>query len=115
LRRAWRVMTWPLSGHMALALGTGLACGIAASQANAYAMIRRRAVAAGIETKLGKDHGLSQIVVPWRRPPPWRTMPRRARRGSMIGGGMRSPSMRSRGSQFSPQSTDKWSTYAPAT
>jgi hypothetical protein len=29
LRRAWRVMTWPLSGHVALALGTGLALGIA--------------------------------------------------------------------------------------
>src|SRR6266705_2229754 len=29
--RAWRVMTWPLSGHVALALATGLACGIAAS------------------------------------------------------------------------------------
>ncbi len=27
LRRAWRVMTWPLSGHVALALGTGLTCG----------------------------------------------------------------------------------------
>ena len=31
LRRAWRVMTWPLSGHLTLALGTGLACGIAAA------------------------------------------------------------------------------------
>ncbi len=29
LRRAWRVMTWPLSGHIALALGSGLAFGIA--------------------------------------------------------------------------------------
>ena len=29
LRRAWRVMIWPLSGHIALALGTGLAFGIA--------------------------------------------------------------------------------------
>src|SRR6266851_8522050 len=28
LHRAWRVMTWPLSGHIALALGTGLAFGI---------------------------------------------------------------------------------------
>ena len=32
LRRAWRVMTWPLSGHVALALATGLTCGIAASR-----------------------------------------------------------------------------------
>jgi hypothetical protein len=31
LRRAWRVMTWPLSGHVALALGTSLAW-IAASR-----------------------------------------------------------------------------------
>jgi len=29
LRRLWRVMTWPLSGHIALALGSGLAFGIA--------------------------------------------------------------------------------------
>ena len=28
LRRVW-LMTWPLSGHIALALGTGLAFGIA--------------------------------------------------------------------------------------
>jgi hypothetical protein len=28
LRRVW-LMTWPLSGHIALALGTGLALGIA--------------------------------------------------------------------------------------
>jgi hypothetical protein len=32
LRRVWRVMTWPLSGHIALALATGLACGGAASR-----------------------------------------------------------------------------------
>jgi hypothetical protein len=31
LLRVWRVMTWPLSGHVALALATGLACEIAAS------------------------------------------------------------------------------------
>ena len=31
LRRAWRVITWPLSGHIALALVTGLACGITAA------------------------------------------------------------------------------------
>jgi hypothetical protein len=30
LRRAWRTMTWPLSAHIALALGTGEACGQAA-------------------------------------------------------------------------------------
>jgi hypothetical protein len=32
LRRAWRAMTWPLSGHLALALATGLACGTAAAR-----------------------------------------------------------------------------------
>jgi hypothetical protein len=32
LRRVWRAMTWPLSGHLALALATGLTCGIAASR-----------------------------------------------------------------------------------
>ncbi len=31
LQRAWRLMTWPLSGHIALALATGLACGLAAA------------------------------------------------------------------------------------
>jgi hypothetical protein len=32
LRRAWRVITWPLSGHIALALGTGLVCGTLVSR-----------------------------------------------------------------------------------
>jgi hypothetical protein len=32
LRRAWRMMTWPLSGHIGFALATGLVCGIAAAQ-----------------------------------------------------------------------------------
>ena len=31
LRRAWRMMTWPLSSHIVFALATGLVCGIAAS------------------------------------------------------------------------------------
>ncbi|MGA8613456.1 MAG: hypothetical protein WB760_17490 [Xanthobacteraceae bacterium] len=31
LQRAWRMVTWPLSGHIALALATGLACGLAAA------------------------------------------------------------------------------------
>jgi len=30
--RAWRVLTWPLSGDVALAFATGLASGIAASR-----------------------------------------------------------------------------------
>ena len=32
MRRAWRAITWPWSGHIALALATGLACGIAAAR-----------------------------------------------------------------------------------
>jgi uncharacterized protein (DUF2062 family) len=32
LRRVWRVIAWPLSGHVALALATGLACGTVASR-----------------------------------------------------------------------------------
>jgi hypothetical protein len=31
LQQAWRMVTWPLSGHIALALATGLACGLAAA------------------------------------------------------------------------------------
>lgn len=32
LRRAWQIMTWPLSGHIALALATGLVCGTLVSR-----------------------------------------------------------------------------------
>jgi hypothetical protein len=32
LRRAWQVLIWPLSGHVALALATGLACGTAVAR-----------------------------------------------------------------------------------
>jgi hypothetical protein len=32
LRRAWRVLTWPVSAHIMFALGTGLASGIVASR-----------------------------------------------------------------------------------
>ena len=32
LLRVWRVITWPVSGHVALALGMGLACGTAAAR-----------------------------------------------------------------------------------
>ena len=31
LRRAGQIITWPLSGHLALALATGLVCGTIAS------------------------------------------------------------------------------------
>jgi hypothetical protein len=32
LRRAWQMITWPLSGHIIFALGTGIACGIVAAR-----------------------------------------------------------------------------------
>jgi integrase len=62
--------------------GTGKLTRTVLPQANAYAMIRRRAAAAGIATK---------------RPPRWRTMPRRERRTSMTAAATRSASMRSSG------------------
>jgi site-specific recombinase XerC len=84
--------------------GTGKLTRTVLPQANAYAMISRRAGAAGIETKLGnhsfratgitaylKNGGLSK------RRRRWRTMRRRARPSSTIGDGMRSASMRSNG------------------
>jgi len=73
-------------------------------QANAYAMIRRRASAAGIKTKLGnhsfratgitaylKNGGTLEKAAAMANP---RT-PRRARPGSTIAGAIRSASMRS--------------------
>jgi hypothetical protein len=48
LRRLWHVMTWPLSGHIALALATGLACGtIAARYAGAIELPPAYAAIAG--------------------------------------------------------------------
>jgi hypothetical protein len=74
-------------------------------QANAYAMIRRRAAAAGIATKLGNHSfratgitATSKMAARWKRPRRWRTMRRRARPSSMIAGVMRSASTRSSGS-----------------
>ena len=32
LRHAWRVMTWPLAGHIVFALGIGFACGMVATR-----------------------------------------------------------------------------------
>jgi hypothetical protein len=32
LWRVWRIVTWPLSNHIAFALATGLACGIVAAR-----------------------------------------------------------------------------------
>jgi len=31
LRRAWRILTWPLAGHIVFALGTGFACAVVSS------------------------------------------------------------------------------------
>jgi integrase len=74
-------------------------------RANAYAMIRRRAAAAGIGTKLG-NHSFRATGITaylknggrWKRRRRWRIVPRRARRNSTIAGGTSSASMRSSGS-----------------
>jgi integrase len=73
-------------------------------QANAYAMIRRRAAAAGIKTKLGNHSFRATGITAYlknggtpKRPPRWRTMLRRTRRSFTIAGVMRS-SIRSSGS-----------------
>jgi hypothetical protein len=65
-------------------------------QANAYAMIRRRAAAAGIETKLGNHSFRATGITAYlknsgtlEKPRRWRTTPRRARRSSTIGGAMK--------------------------
>jgi hypothetical protein len=31
LRRAWRILTWPLADHIVFALGTGFACAVVSS------------------------------------------------------------------------------------
>jgi site-specific recombinase XerC len=71
-------------------------------QANAYAMIRRRAAAAGIATKLGNHSfratGITaylRTAALWKRPRRWRTMLPRARRSSMIAAATSSAWMRS--------------------
>jgi integrase len=86
--------------------GTGKLTRTGLPQANAYAMIGRRAAAAGIATKLG-NHSfratgitayLKNGAARWRRRRPWRTTPRPAPRSSTIAGATSSASMRSRGS-----------------
>ncbi|GLI95741.1 hypothetical protein [Methylocystis echinoides] len=64
-------------------------------QANAYVMIRHRATAADIKTKIG-NHSFratgitaSKMAAPSKKPPPWRTTPRRAQPSSMTGGATR--------------------------
>ena len=73
-------------------------------RANAYAMIGRRAAAAGIATKLGNTVSgrqgsrlISKTAARSRRRPRWRTTRRRARHSSTIAGATRSASMRSSG------------------
>jgi integrase len=77
------------------------------SQANAYAVIGRRAAAAAIATKLG-NHGsgrpgsrrISRTAGYWRRRLRWRTTPRCARRSSTIAGARSSASTRWRRSGY---------------
>jgi hypothetical protein len=66
-------------------------------QANAYAMIGRRAAAAGIATRLGNHsfratgiRPISRTAACLRRLQRWRTAPRRARPSSTTAGAMRS-------------------------
>jgi hypothetical protein len=81
--------------------GTGKLTRTVLPQANAYAMIRRRAAVASIATKLGNHSfratGITayrRTAEPSKRPRRWPTMPRRARRSSTITGATRSASMR---------------------
>ena len=70
-------------------------------QANAYAMIRRRAAATGIATKLGNHSFRATGITAYLKnggtleePRRWRTTCRRARRNPTIAGVTRSASMR---------------------
>ena len=86
--------------------GTGKLTRTVLPQANAYAMIGRRAAAAGIATKLGNHSFRATGITAYlknggtleRRPQRWRTTPRPARRSSTIAGAMSSASTRSKGS-----------------
>jgi hypothetical protein len=76
--------------------GTGKLTRTVLPQANVYAMIRRRAAAAGIDTKLGNHRfratgitAYSRTAARSKRPRRWRTTPRRARRSSTIAGATR--------------------------
>src|SRR5712691_9828170 len=73
--------------------GTGKLTRRVLPQANAYAMIGRRAAAAGIATKLGNHSfratgitAYSKTAARWKRPQRWQITPRRARRRSTIAG-----------------------------
>ncbi len=91
--------------------GTGTLTRTVLPQANAYAMIRRRAAAAEIETQarqpqFSRRRGswpTSRTTARWKRRRRWRTMLPRAQRSSTIAGGMRLASIRSNGSWFNSQ------------
>src|SRR4029077_37247 len=84
--------------------GTGKLTRTVLPQANAYAMIGRRAAGASKPSSAITVSGrrgsppISRTAARWKRPRRWRTMPRRARRNSTIGGATSSASMRSSGS-----------------
>jgi integrase len=76
--------------------GTGKLTRTVLPQANAYAMIRRRAAAAGIATKLGNHSFRATGITAYlknggrsKRRRQWQTMRRPARRSSTIGGAMK--------------------------
>jgi len=78
--------------------GTGQLTRTVLPQANAYAMIRRRAAAAGIATKLGNHSFRATGITAYlknggtlERRQQWQTMLRRERRSSMIAGAMSQP------------------------
>jgi integrase len=71
--------------------GTGKLTRTVQPQANAYAMVGRRAAAAGIATKFGNHSFRATGITAYLRkgarsktPRRWRTVPRRAQRGSTI-------------------------------
>jgi integrase/recombinase XerC len=87
--------------------GTGKLTLTVLPQANAYAMIGRRAAAAGIATRLGNHSfratgitAISRTAGRSKRPQLWQTMLRRARRSFTIVGARSSASMRSSGLRF---------------
>jgi integrase len=95
--------------------GTGQLTRTVLPQANAYAMIRRRAVTAGIETKLGNHSfratGITACLkngARCKRLRRWLTTPQRARRSSTPGGATKSASMRSSGSRFERVSATRY-------
>ena len=76
--------------------GTGKLTRTPLPQANAYAMIRRRAAAAGIATKIGNHSFRATGITAYlknggtlEKAAAWRTMPRRARRSSTTAGATR--------------------------